>query len=744
MEGSRKIVMVRIVKRVHQGGMQTRPVPTATPSNMQQAVLVTALSAAKHARIPDSAQAAGEELQHGAGDHDIEGDRTPPVGGVLGFSKETTFALLPRMHLEELQSELNRRNIEVKLAGGDRPRGRGDLEHVLREVMTREYEEAEGDESMDVSDTSSTFQHGRSNTSSTFEHGHSNTSSLLEHGSFLEEVSSSEVLSGLNNDQTTTPNIQGPTGKEETPSSRQAADKNVSETPSTDTFLGQVQVKKEPIEQYHVAMTSSSSHTVPPMTGPSTSQIGPTCTRSGMSQPNVTRAQNLAVKIKTEPGAEETTEEEQPESEDLSSEPCVSSPGQLSHELDMVDVSMGEEEEEDKLQSEEPVKEPGGDTVNLQADPRRYPTDQAVTVNYWCIDKTEEERGEQGRVEKGTTKNSTRWGIRLFKGWLNAEGLNTEFETLPPRELAFLLMKFYSEVRKDDGTRYSKASFACLRAAIHRHLTGPPHNHRYSILKDRVFQVANNIFVEQTSGMDSCKSYPPIQPSDIRKMFETKTLSVDDPVALQRLVYFYLGIYLCRCTRKTLRDFKISDFVAKMDDGRKYYTLKSYEDQTSVPSKVQLSPRLYASPGSTRPCPVQAFELYVSKLQPSRCGYLFQRPNLQWKPGVDSWWYFSEPVGHNKLGGMMRAISRAAGLSKIYTNHSVRLTAIKALDDAGFGVRVIMGMTGHAARPSVHRYLQQAATSADRQSQECSKALGAALDQMYDSEELSDSDLGQQ
>ncbi|XP_078677192.1 uncharacterized protein LOC144913920 isoform X3 [Branchiostoma floridae x Branchiostoma belcheri] len=352
----------------HQSGMQTRPVPTATPSNMQQAVLVTALSAAKHARIPDSAQAAGEELQHGAGDHDIEGDRTPPVGGVLGFSKETTFALLPRMHLEELQSELNRRNIEVKLAGGDRPRGRGDLEHVLREVMTREYEEAEGDESMDVSDTSSTFQHGRSNTSSTFEHGHSNTSSLLEHGSFLEEVSSSEVLSGLNNDQTTTPNIQGPTGKEETPSSRQAADKNVSETPSTDTFLGQVQVKKEPIEQYHVAMTSSSSHTVPPMTGPSTSQIGPTCTRSGMSQPNVTRAQNLAVKIKTEPGAEETTEEEQPESEDLSSEPCVSSPGQLSHELDMVDVSMGEEEEEDKLQSEEPVKAASDDS------PQTFPT----------------------------------------------------------------------------------------------------------------------------------------------------------------------------------------------------------------------------------------------------------------------------------------------------------------------------------------------------------------------------------
>eukprot|EP00058_Branchiostoma_floridae_P014588 XP_002600076.1 hypothetical protein BRAFLDRAFT_79666 [Branchiostoma floridae] len=204
-------------------------------------------------------------------DHISEGDRNPPTTGVVGFSMETTLALLPRMHMEELQSELNRRNIVVKLAG-EHQRGRGDLEHVLREVMTREYE-VEEDEGMDTNagNTSSTFEHGASNTSSAsqlmirdneaeegkgmdmsnnssaFEHCNSDTSSAFEHGSWLKE--------------------------------------------------------------------------------------------------------NLIVKIKTEPGLEEETEDEQ--LQDLRSELCPSSPGQLSQELDKVDVSL---EGGDEPSSKEPLK----------------------------------------------------------------------------------------------------------------------------------------------------------------------------------------------------------------------------------------------------------------------------------------------------------------------------------------------------------------------------------------------------
>ncbi|XP_078597905.1 uncharacterized protein LOC144873948 isoform X1 [Branchiostoma floridae x Branchiostoma japonicum] len=308
----------------------------------------TAPSTSKRARVSDSLQHGGEDL-HGAGDHVSEEDSTPMVG-TLGFSKETTLALLNRMFTEELLSELNRRSIVVKPAGGDRPRGRSDLEHVLREVMTREYEEAEGNSgtSMDTSNTSSTFEHSRSDASSSFEH-----SSRLD-----EETSGSEVFSGPNNEQAPTDNIQEPTMMiQQTSTSRQAADMNISEAPSTSSaYPVEVLVKKEPVEdvEYCVATSSSSSNIVASTTEPSTSQTGHPGIGDG-SQGRLARNLSQAERIKTESEVEEGTEDI--EQEDLSSEHCPSSPRQLSQELDKVEVSTEDEgDAKPSTSTEEPVK----------------------------------------------------------------------------------------------------------------------------------------------------------------------------------------------------------------------------------------------------------------------------------------------------------------------------------------------------------------------------------------------------
>ena len=46
-------------------------------------------------------------------------------------------------------------------------------------------------------------------------------------------------------------------------------------------------------------------------------------------------------------------------------------------------------------------------------------------------------------------------------------------------------------------------------------------------------------------------------------------------------------------------------------------------------------------------------------------------------------------VGERSLGGMMKRISKEANLSRIYTNHSIRATAVTILDKSGFEVRHI-------------------------------------------------------
>ena len=47
-------------------------------------------------------------------------------------------------------------------------------------------------------------------------------------------------------------------------------------------------------------------------------------------------------------------------------------------------------------------------------------------------------------------------------------------------------------------------------------------------------------------------------------------------------------------------------------------------------------------------------------------------------------------VGGRTLGKKMKNISRNAKLSKCYTNHSIRVTAVTILDKSGFEARHIM------------------------------------------------------
>ena len=63
-----------------------------------------------------------------------------------------------------------------------------------------------------------------------------------------------------------------------------------------------------------------------------------------------------------------------------------------------------------------------------------------------------------------------------------------------------------------------------------------------------------------------------------------------------------------------------------------------------------------------------------------------------------------QPLGVNKLGDMMKIISKGANLSQVYTNHSVRASAITVLSDANVPDRHIMFVSGHSCEQSISRY----------------------------------------
>lgn len=96
-----------------------------------------------------------------------------------------------------------------------------------------------------------------------------------------------------------------------------------------------------------------------------------------------------------------------------------------------------------------------------------------------------------------------------------------------------------------------------------------------------------------------------------------------------------------------------------------------------------------------------SFELYLSHLNPLN-DFLYRRPKRNVFTSEDVW-YDNMVVGERTLGEKMKNISREAKLSKCYTNHSIRATAVTILDESGFEARHI-AESRHKNEASIRSY----------------------------------------
>ena len=72
----------------------------------------------------------------------------------------------------------------------------------------------------------------------------------------------------------------------------------------------------------------------------------------------------------------------------------------------------------------------------------------------------------------------------------------------------------------------------------------------------------------------------------------------------------------------------------------------------------------------------KALKFYIAKLNDQYdASFQYPRKNSKWNYGYEVW-FDVPPIGGNKLDGMMTSINEEVKLSKMYTNHSVRATAI--------------------------------------------------------------------
>ena len=118
-----------------------------------------------------------------------------------------------------------------------------------------------------------------------------------------------------------------------------------------------------------------------------------------------------------------------------------------------------------------------------------------------------------------------------------------------------------------------------------------------------------------------------------------------------------------------------------------------------------------------------ALHFYLEKLNPE-CSTFFQYKKHSRKRPQEVVWFKNRCLEVNKLGDTMKILSKAANLSKIYTNHSVRATAITLWSDAGLSNRHIMSLSGHRNENSLRSYNTRPSS---QQLQFCRNMLSTAL-----------------
>ena len=228
------------------------------------------------------------------------------------------------------------------------------------------------------------------------------------------------------------------------------------------------------------------------------------------------------------------------------------------------------------------------------------------------------------------------------------------------------------------------------------------------------------------SGKENVTHKPAIEEQHLRQLKTSGVFPLSSPLSLLRNVWFHIVLYFCRRGREGQRALTINSFKFVVDAAwRKFATMAHNESLKNHPGGVSDKPsnekeaRMYETADQFDG--YKALKLYLEKVNPN-CSSFFQYPKANFSPEEDVW-FEQRPLGVNTLANMKK-ISEAAGLSKIYTNHSIRATAITLWSNAGVPNRHIMSISGHRNEQSLAHYNCRPSVS---QLKNCSDVLSRAL-----------------
>ncbi|XP_021364170.1 uncharacterized protein LOC110457290 [Mizuhopecten yessoensis] len=323
------------------------------------------------------------------------------------------------------------------------------------------------------------------------------------------------------------------------------------------------------------------------------------------------------------------------------------------------------------------------------------------------------------------TKKATEHAVRVFLAYLKEKSLDTGFEYYDTDLLDSTLAKFYTEARSSKGKLYKKSTLTSIRHGLNRHLS------EFDIINGVEFSKSKRAFqamlVElKRQGLGGIEHHPPIDKVDLEKLYSSFILN--DHESLQCKVFVDIMLHFGRRGRENIRDLKKSDFATTTDaEGWRYiYLTKDELTKNHQADTNTAQGRMYEIKDESR-CPVKSLVMYVKILPP---GYPYLFPKVRRTPNQAGYFFDNTPMGHNKLGALMTTLSTKYRLSRKYTNHSLRATAVHLLDSAQVPSRHIMTVTGHKSEQSLKTYTGYTDVNTKRyMSHTISRGIGLSLDE---------------
>lgn len=346
---------------------------------------------------------------------------------------------------------------------------------------------------------------------------------------------------------------------------------------------------------------------------------------------------------------------------------------------------------------------------------------QELFSNDDLLDLSEEQEKQLSDIEEQAvnkyTAKQTRNHVEELKRFLLDNHLPNSIGSMPQRYLCQYLRLWFCSMKKKNGDLFSLQSLACKRASIHRHIlesAGYPviGNENCQSFEKTYAAVRHKILTNTKKGCSSTTGYQPIEKEDLAKLdtyFDRST-----PSRLQQEVFFNIVFHNGFRGREWIRNLKKGDIhVSTGPDALKYVEIVKPEQEKNVKSSDSRNLRQIAmfEIENKSKCPVAAIELYLRKL-PESGEVLFPKPKSKWN---DLEYYCErEVLGKNTLNDFMKTISREARLSKVYTNHCIRVSLVTWLKENDVPNDQIKAVTNQKSDASIERYNKRMNTAQKR------------------------------